>query len=251
MKTVLTVLAFCILYSTRVQSQGDTVIRGVPIHFDYSHNIFPESWRVTPVSGTGGSLERGERQRSKLILSRSLVKYPVHILQRNLRSVFVLRFMKFYNVGYGGTNSDMDIFITNDGNVLGYSDKYIEQTFHHEFSSILFRNHPALFDEPAWKNCNPPGFDYTDPENGVGAIRNNRSSQEIDTALCRLGFLTQYAMSGLENDINTIAQNLFKPADQFWETVDLYPSLTAKTRLLILFYQQLDPVFTETYFRNQ
>ena len=159
--------------------------------------------------------------------------------------------MNFYTVGYGGTNSNDRVFITNNGEVLGYTDRYIEQTFHHEFSSILYRNHPLYFDEVKWQACNPPDFSYTDPENGVGAIRNNESSQDIDTAFCRLGFLTQYAMSGLENDINTIAQNLFRPTENFWKTVDLYPLIAGKTRLLISFYNKLDPFFTENYFRGQ
>ena len=251
MRSVLTLLSICILSTGSAQPPIDTVINEVSIHFDYDQTIYPESWRISPVNGAGASLEKSERQRSKRILSKCLLKYPLPVLQKNLRSVYVLRYIKFYNVGYGGTNSDMDIFITNDGATLGYSDTYIEQTFHHEFSSILYRNYPLWLDDAAWMNCNPPGFDYTDPENGVGAIRNRRSSQEIDTALCREGFLTQYAMSGLENDINTIAQNLFRPAGSFWETVDLYPAIARKTRILISFYRKLDAKFTEDYFRRQ
>src|SRR5262249_10670483 len=124
------------------------------------------------------------------------------------------------------------------------------QTFHHEFSSILFRNYPSLLDTIAWKNANIPGFDYNDPEAGVGAIRKNQSSQELDTALCAKGFLTQYAYSSLENDINTVAQNLFKPSHGFWEIVDRYPRINRKTKLLIAFYNQLHSVFTESYFRQ-
>ena len=100
--------------------------------------------------------------------------------------------------------------------LLGYTELYLEQTFHHEFSSILYRNHPSFFDEAGWKNANISGFDYNDPEAGVGAIRNNQSSQDLDTALCKKGFLTQYSVSGMENDINTFAQNIFSPSENFW-----------------------------------
>ena len=134
---------------------------------------------------------------------------------------------------------------------MGYTDAYVEQTFHHEFSSILYRNYADHLDTAAWGKANVPGFDYNDPENGVGAIRKNESSQELDTALCRKGFLTQYALSGLENDINTVAQNLFTPSQGFWSIVDNFPKINRKTYLLIQFYQKINPAFTETFFRNQ
>ena len=242
-----------ILFSSLLMGQTapDTVLNGVALHFTFHHNIYPVSWRLSPINGSGGSLDPTEKKRSRQIISQALGKYPETVLRKNLNSVFVLRYMSFYDVGYGGTNSNDVVFLTNNGISLGYTDRYIEQTFHHEFSSILYRNHPVLLDEEAWTFCNPPGFDYRDPENGVGAIRNNESSQDIDTALCRLGFLTQYALSGLENDINTLAQNLFSPSPGFWDAVNRYPALAQKTRLLIRFYQRIDSRFTEEFFRGQ
>jgi len=64
------------------------------------------------------------------------------------------------------------------------------------------------------------------------------------------GLLTQYAGSGIENDINTIAQNLFRPDPRFWRYVKKYPRIRIKTKLLISFYHQYDPQFTEAYFRK-
>jgi len=244
---ILSILPF---FVARTQ-QADTLIRGVIIRFDYDENSFPSSWLEAPISGTGESLAAGEKKRSRAVIIRALNKYPPGVLRDNLKEVYVLRSISFYNVGYGGTNSNDIVFLTNNGILQGYTDTYIEQTFHHEFSSILYRNFPLLLNEVAWQEANPPGFDYKDPENGVGAIRNNESSQEIDTALCRLGFLTQYALSGMENDINTIAQNLFVPSPGFWHIVDTYPLIAKKTRLLIAFYNRIDPVFTESYFFNK
>jgi hypothetical protein len=105
-------------------------------------------------------------------------------------------------------------------------------------------------DETVWKNININSFDYNDPEAGVGAIRKNQSSQDLDTALCAKGFLTQYSMSGLENDINTFAQNIFSPSENFWQFVDIYPRINKKANLLIAFYNKIDSIFTEKYFRN-
>jgi len=230
---------------------SDTTIHKVYVGFVYSKNIFPESWRDEPINATGVQIDRNEIPRSKIIIARALNKYPVSVFEKNLKYVFFLKDMKFYDVGFGGTNSSDAVYLTNQGVSHGYTEKYLEQTFHHEFSSILFRNYPTLLDTNTWKDANVYGFIYNDPENGVGAIRNNQSSQDFDTLLCQKGLLTQYGGSSIENDVNTFAQNLFCPEKNFWNLIDHYPRIKKKTDLLIKFYNGLSPVYTEAYFRKQ
>ena len=172
------------------------------------------------------------------------------VLEANLRAIYIFKYMAFYNVGYGGTNSNDAVYLANNGIAMGYTDAYLEQTFHHEFSSILFRKYPAALDTIAWKNINFPDFEYKDPESGVGAIRNHQSSQELDTALSSQGFLTQYACSSLENDVNTMAQNLFKPSPGFWALAGRYPRIRKKLTLLVALYNTINTHFTEEYFRK-
>ncbi len=241
---------FLNLQSDSQSIPADTSIRGVLVSFRYSVSIFPDSWQVAPINAQGEQLNSSEAGRCKSAIINALKKYPIAALKKNLRAVYFLKDMKFYDVGYGGTNSNDALYLTNDGEDMGYTDLYLEQTFHHEFSSILYRNNPLLFDDAAWIKVNMPGFDYNDPENGVGAIRNNQSSQELDSVLCKKGFLTQYALSSLENDINTLAQNIFSPGEGFWNLVDGYPRISQKVKLMISFYHKIDPAFTETYFRN-
>ena len=229
---------------------ADTTIKGVSVNFRYSATIFPESWQTAPINATGEQISAAEIERSKSVIARALSKYSVTSLKKNLRIIYFLKSMKFYEVGYGGTNSTDALYLTNSGTVAGYSDLYLEQTFHHEYSSILYRNYPSFIDEEAWKEVNIAGFDYNDPENGVGAIRNNESSQDLDTALCKKGFLTQYSLSGIENDINTFAQNIFSPSAGFWKIVDQYPRVKQKVKLLIDFYNKIDPLFTVDYFKK-
>jgi hypothetical protein len=229
---------------------NDTTIQGVTIEFNYSVSIFPDSWREGAINGQGENILPEEISRTKSAIITALKKYPDSVLTTNLKAIYCLKSMKFYNVGFGGTNSTEEVYITNDGVASGYTNEYIEQTFHHEFSSVLLRNYISLMDTTAWKNANIPGFDYNDPEEGVGAIRNKQSSQEIDTVLCRKGFLTQYAYSSMENDVNTIAQNLFRPAPGFWDMVGSYPRIRGKVTLLIKFYHGISAAFTEIYFRK-
>ena len=226
------------------------VVNGVIIESNYSKAIFPESWQGGSINATGEQITLDESKRAEPIIARALKKYPKDLLSLTLKAVYLIKSMKFYNVGFGGTNSSDAVYVTDDGETNGYTDFYIEQTFHHEFSSVLFRDYPSLIDTVTWKQQNDPGFDYNDPENGVGAIKNNESSQGLDTILAKKGMLTQYAMSSLENDINTLAQNLFRPEKNFWSIADNYPRVGKKVRLLIAFYGKLSSMFTEQYFRT-
>lgn len=229
---------------------GDTTIRGIHVSFDYSRNIFPDFWQQPPINAEAEPIVVSEIERCKQILNRALEKYPSSLLEQELKSVYFIKAMKFYDVGYGGTNSTDALYLTNNGSSQGYTDLYLEQTFHHEFSSILYRNHPSFIREWDWTRSNSRDFAYTDPENGVGAIRDNRSSQDFDTLLCVKGLLTQYSTSGMENDLNTFAQNLFSPSPGFWEIVDRYPRIRRKVRLIVSFYSKINPVFTINYFRH-
>jgi len=251
MKLITAALLFLMTGVVHSQSApADTLIKGVSVGFRYSAGIFPESWQPAPINANGEQISPAEVERSKWVIAKALNKYPAASLKKDLRIIHFLKSMKFYNVGYGGTNSTDALYLTNNGVSNGYNDLYLEQTFHHEYSSILYRNHPSFIDEDGWKKANIPGFDYNDPENGVGAIRNNESSQDLDTALCEKGFLTQYSLSGMENDINTFAQNIFSPSTGFWKIVDQYPRIRIKVRLLTDFYHKIDPLFTEDYFRK-
>lgn len=246
----LLVLSFISLSAFSTRNPSDTTIKGILIRFNYSPEIFPESWQEAPISAKGEQIDTAEIQRCKVLMEKALSKYPVRTLEKELKVVYFLKSMKFYDVGYGGTNSTDALYLTNGGTTKGYSDFYLEETFHHEYSSILYRNHPSFFNEKDWKKANIRGFDYNDPENGVGAIRNNESSQDLDTALCKKGFLTQYSLSGLENDINTFAQNLFSPSEGFWKIVDQYPRIKKKVKMLTDFYNKIDNMFTDDYFRK-
>lgn len=197
----------------------DTTIQQVRVVFDYSADIFPDDWRNERIDAQGQQIAVEEIARSKQVAVKALNKYSTRLLANNLKGLYFLKSMKFFGVSFGGTNSLDRLYVTNNGVALGYTDTYIEQTFHHEFSSILFRNYEKIFDSVAWKKANDPTFDYNDPESGVGAIRTGRSSQVLDTSLTKYGFLTEYSMSSLENDLNTMAQNLFMPDKNFWRIV--------------------------------
>src|SRR6187551_3833521 len=137
--------AFLLLFTLACFSQttvSDTTIHGVLVSFRFSPSIFPVDWQAAPISAKASAINTTEIGRSKSVMINALKKYPTSALVKNLRAVYFIKEMTFYNVGYGGTNSTDALYLTNAGTKEGYTNLYLEQTFHHEYSSILYRNFP-------------------------------------------------------------------------------------------------------------
>ncbi len=98
---------------------GDTTIQGILISFRYSSSIFPADWQAAPISAAGEAIIATETGRSKSVMAKALKKYPASALQKELKAVYFLKGMKFYNIGYGGTNSNDALYLTNNGAITG------------------------------------------------------------------------------------------------------------------------------------
>jgi len=221
---------------------------GIVILFDTEPQMFPPSWYSAQVSAHAVSLQDNYRKEAKDILNKAIEKYPEEVLFHNLRKVYILESLHFFGVPYGGTNTKNIIYLTFTYSGNGQNLSFAEGLFHHELSSVLFRNYRHLIDTTAWMNLNPPGFGYR--TGSIEAIRRGRASMQIDELLLDQGFLNQYAQSAFEEDMNVTAQNLFSGGNTFWAIVDSHDRIRAKVNLIIRFYHQISPVFTEAYFRS-
>ncbi|HYG49894.1 MAG TPA: hypothetical protein VD905_03280 [Flavobacteriales bacterium] len=221
-------------------------VSGIPVRFIVTDETFPESWKSESINAQGVSLDSSEIERSLELVKKAFSKYPESILQANLRAIYVLKSIAFYGQAFGGTNSSDVLYIANNGRQSAYSDNYIEQTIHHEFSSILLRNFPDYFQKEKWLSYNK--IEYGD--GGVEALKTAKSSQVLDTALHVHGFLHQYASSDMENDFNSFAENIFLPELEFYDVVSTYPAIAGKFEIIISFYNALDELFTKKYFKK-
>ena len=218
---------------------------GIKIYFKSDETTFPESWTTAEVNGEGIDLDSSEYARSLRIVKRALKKYPVSILKENLSAVYVLKQIKFYGLVYGGTNSLKKVYMGNSGYWEGYTEHYLNNAFHHEFSSILLRNYPHFIDERKWKSISDA---YGD--GGVEALKSGGSEQEIDSVWNKMGFVHEYGSSDFENDFNSYAENIFSPSVHFYEAAFKYPKMTRKLEMIFFFYNQLDPSFDKEFFAN-
>ncbi len=229
-------------------SVGADSVLAVPVHVAGGSNIFPLEWQQKPIRAQAAPLPEQEVSRSLAAAQRAIQKYPPRLIQRNLKGVYFVGELRFYGLPYGGTNSQDAIYLANRGQRNGFTDDFLEESFHHEFSSILLRNYAGKFDEPSWIACNAPGGLYR--SNGTDALRDGTASTEYQRAYHELGFLAQYATASVEEDFNMMAEGLFSGSSRFWVAVDSYPRLKMKCAQTILFYKSLDERYTEAWFRS-
>ncbi|MEJ2006307.1 MAG: hypothetical protein P8X57_15395, partial [Cyclobacteriaceae bacterium] len=134
------------------------------------------------------------------------------------------------------------------GEDKGYTDKFIEGTFHHEFSSILLKRHTRHFDRKAWRAANPPEFSYG--KGGIEALKTENTSLELDSNLFASGFLNRYSLASVEEDINCYTEYLFVGDEDFWRAWEKSEAIKKKTAIIIDFFHQLDQHYSLEYFQN-
>lgn len=228
---------------------GENVLLEAPVVVSTSSDadIFPESWRTAPILASGEILAESEHPRVIRILKHALAKYPAKVLETHLRHVYVLSELKYSGVSPSGTNSRTDVYLKVGAIEKGFTDGWIEDVFHAEFSSILLRNRSRDLDRTAWNRFNPEGFEYLG--NGVDAIKQDKARLRPDEKLHAQGFLRQYSQSTLEHDFNAFAAALLMGRKELWTLAEQHPNLAGKLRLTMEFYHALDADWTEPRFR--
>ena len=210
--------------------------------------IFPKEWLLSSVDAKAQSLGKVEFQRCRKIVLSGLDKYPTELLQKNLKAVYLLRHLEYFGIEAGGTNSLNKVYLISRGRAKGFTDFWVEKTFHAEFSSILFRNYATFFDEEKWREIN--GLNVYYGRGGVEAIGEKKMGKSFDFSLNEIGLLHEYGKSSLENDFNAFAELLFMGDKNFWQLINKYSKLNKKLEIVIDFYQHIHPSFNIEFFRG-
>ena len=216
--------------------------------FQADGKIFPCKWKNKRINPEFLPLEDQEVLRTKLVLQTSLDKYPPALLKRNLKVIYVAKSIFFYGLEYGGTYFKRKIYLANNGAENGYTDAYLEGSFHHEFSSVLLKRHTRFFDNDSWQATNPLDFVYGN--GGREALRMNATGLDLDSVLYTDGFLNEYSLASLEEDFNCYAEYIFRNDPGFWQAWESSEAVRRKTEILVSFYNRMDPVFTLEFFRS-
>lgn len=218
---------------------------GIPIKWAPEPYMFPDSWNEHPIRASAKPLDKSRVKQHLKIVKVAMNKYPKDLLRKHLRKVYLLDSIHFYGLRYGGTNSTDTLYLTNNGIKKGYTDKYLEGAFHHEFSSILLRKNEKLFNNRYWHLSNLPNFHYG--EGGTVALKNGKTGLKLEEKYFNMGLLCEYSMASIEEDFNVYAQELFTDNNIF-TIANKYPRVRNKLNIMINFYNKLDPRYTENAF---
>jgi hypothetical protein len=171
-------------------------------------------------------------------LRRALAKYPNPLLRKYLEAVFIAGKLKVFDTEIGGTYAYRWIYISVDPSpYIDSSPQWCEKVLHHELSSLFM--HSTLFPTYKWEAVNKSDFSYfSDPIEVARYIRRNPTkAPEWHSA----GFVDDYGMTSLENDLNTYAELAMTDPEKLKQLADQYPRIRAKTQILSEFYSRLAP----------
>ena len=178
------------------------------------------------------------------ILQKAFEKYPVNVIKKYLKGVYLAGDINQHGFKCGGSYDPFRriVFLVNDG--WKTEDEAIG-TFHHEFSSLLLSSHTFLLNP--WENINPKGFKYL-YESTEDKLRTYNNTSSIGTeADYKKGFMDSYGQTDFENDFNEYSAMIFTYPEKFKQIMNRYPRVRGKFKVWLDFYQKIDPVFTEAY----
>ena len=184
------------------------------------------------------------------ILQKAFDKYPVQVIKDHLKAIYFAGVFEDDGLKYSGTYDQYRkiVYIVDNGQK---NDTRAMRTFHHEFSSLLLKNHPFWID--LWIDNNPKNFRYfrekyswTTIVKKVNLITKG-SEQDYEK-----GFMRVHGQTSIENDFNEYSGMILTNPEKFKKLMDKYPRLRGKFLVWLKFYHEIDPIFTEEYlFGNQ
>lgn len=229
----------------------DTTIQNVEIHFTITDNNIPKNWVNCIQAGQCKMVSLSEHRKEHVVKTIQVFLhdyYPLSFLTEQLKRIYVLDTLLDRGILIGGkANYEFQYILSMyRDSTPEYCHRKLLLTLHHEFSHNLQNKHWEQFPHKQWKKSSLKKYG----KGGHQAIKKGSSSQVFDTLLCAVGFLHEYAKSSANEDFASFAENLFLNNQEFWKLVEKYPLIKAKKDLAIQFYQSLDPIFTEDYFKH-
>jgi len=229
-----------VLYSLAIHMSAQEInLEDKILIYDGKSPLFPKTWLRGKIKAMADPPDQFKITSDTTEIKLAVSKYPQNLILKEISSIYLVGELRFSGVYFTGTISNNVLYIASKAN------RDIQRTFHHEFSSILLRNYAPSTFETKWKKISPELLNCK----STTAIKDGYFSLEQNAYLLQKGYLSTYSLSNWENDFNMYAEYIFSGDSHFWKLVDDYPLIKVKTKLVIDFYQQVHPVFTENYFR--
>jgi len=176
-------------------------------------------------------------------LDRALGEYPKDLLGRVLDRILIVGNLTISGLRVGGTyqftNGKTSIIIATDYDFSTENKTFVRRAFHHELSSILITKYP--FPKEQWLSFWPDDIRLpTVYKDVLQYSQQYASTKDIET-LYEKGFVSDYGLAGVENDINTYAELLLDAPTQMAMLANRSTIIRKKLHILLLFYSELHP----------
>lgn len=215
-------------------------------------SAFPDLFRLPPASVYAQPLTNSVEHLENVarvvgIISDELVKYPDNIVGREVDSIYLFSKMGIYNVPYGGTSIDKSIYMAIGEKLSDHSNLYIKRLFHHEMSSVFYRQYRFPVEE--WEKVNPKGFAYKTKTDEVLKIVDKNRNLEGNAMLYQQGFLDEYGKATVEEDFNLYSELAFSQPERLKVLLVQYPAIRKKTDILKNYYLGISDEFSNVLSR--
>jgi hypothetical protein len=194
-------------------------------------------------------IERAEKNHVHAALKgigSALKMYPPMLVRKYLTALFIARTLEINGVTGAAMFANSWIYVAVPArDELGL--KSYELSLHHELSSLLF--YGGEFPAIRWHLVNEPEFQYLENQADIikAAAPSNRKDPKQTEAWYAAGFVSDYGMASMENDVNTFAELMMGDPDKMRLLCEKYPKIAQKKNILVQFYTKLAPEMS-TYF---
>jgi len=230
-------------YKKSLQELGQQY--NIQIIYNVGSDFLTKEAQQPPKNGKAPQIECFEIARFARLLPQILQQYPMKLISTNISAIKLTKQLVFYGVKYGASYTGDVIYLSNNGYGNGFTDFYIQQSFHHEFSSLLMRNYN--FPVQKWLDANKPGFQYTIDFESVIASIDEDTDLGGEIQYYQNGVIAKYSYTTYENDFNLFAQMVFNEPERLKELVKKYPIIKKKYLIVKEFYLSISPFFAETF----
>ena len=175
------------------------------------------------------------------ILEGALGKYPPDLLAKHLDLVYIGGGYRENGGIITGLYEKRKLYLFYNHPQGDNSAIFLEQTFHHEFSSVLIQ----AYDFPVfeWLALIPKKFDYIINPVKINDYMNSVATYRPDKSQLEQGLVSSYGKANAENDINTYAELIFTEPKRMQTYINTYPIIKKKYALLKAFYLSISPHF--------
>ncbi len=194
--------------------------------------------RLTPPSNA-------QFQQYAFIVRKALKKYPANLIAKHLSDIYIAGGYRESDGVITGMYEKDKVFLFFNHRDGDNSELFLEQTFHHEFSSILLKNY--AFPAFEWIKLNPEGFNYIITPSKINEYMNSITQYHPSALQLESGLVSSYGKVNPENDINTYVELIFTEADRMKFYIAKYPRVQKKFKMIKDFYLSISPGFNSIF----